>query len=125
MKINLNIIKILFVVLLLGNPLNAVWLELCKVFQCDGCSDIEQDIKDAAEAIDERHEDLENNVSTKYKEVILNDNIEKIDLIEGNITQIIARINFMEKQANIDTSELIFLLRKNKELYTLPTGVGK
>jgi hypothetical protein len=31
----------------------------------------------------------------------------------------------MEHEANVDSKKLIFLLRKNKELYTLPVGANE
>lgn len=128
MKINLNIIKILIFSLFFGiTTIQAyTWItDQCQPFGCDGCKDIKTDIENAAEAIDERHELLEETISKKYRKVILKANIEKIDKIQTGITKSVARIRAMEHQANIDSKNLIFLLRKNKDLYTLPMGLNK
>jgi len=139
MRIDLNIIKIILISLLLVSNVSASWYTLCQFFNCKGCEDIEQDIKDAAQEIDDEEEEgLEKDVKKKYEEkiiIILNNppkKNQKIPLEEKGITQIqqgitksVARIAAMEYQANIDAKELIFLLKQNKDLYTMPQGTVK
>ena len=122
MKINLNIIKV-FSFFLIVTSAPAVWLiDKCQIVYCAGCRDIKSDIEDAAEAIDDRHELLEENIAEKYQNDIIDANIKKIHKIQVGITKSVARINAMEHEANIDSEKLIFLLRKNKDLYSLPPG---
>ena len=123
MKINLNIIKILFLVFFMGNRLHALdtWItDICQKNGCKGCATLILPIKTAAIAIDQRHARLETEIATKYEEEIINANIKKIHTIQNGITKSVARIKALEHEANIDSKHLIFLLRKNKELYTIP-----
>jgi len=122
MKINLNIIKV-FSFFLIVTSAPAVWLiDKCQIVECAGCRDIKDDIEKVAENIDDKHKDLEENIAEKYKKYILKANIKKINKIQVGITKSVARINAMEYEANIDSEKLIFLLRKNKDLYSLPPG---
>ena len=122
MKINLNIIKV-FLFFLVVTSAPAVWLpDRCQAVDCAGCKEIKDDIEDAAENIYDKYIDLEDNIAEKYEKYILNANIKKIDKIQVGITKSVARINAMEHEANMDSKKLIFLLRKNKDLYTLPLG---
>ena len=119
MKINLNIIKIL--ILAVGIVTNGyAWIDYCPT--CTGCQNIKDDIKDAAKDIDDAHEEMEKAIKKKYQKDILDDNIAIIDTIQEGITKSVARITAMEHQANIDSKELIFVLKQNKKLYTLPAG---
>ena len=125
MKINLNIIKVFLTCFLLGNGVSVthLWgIDLCMAGGCLGCSPILTNIVTTADDIDDEHDDLEDDISEKYKDDILEDNIIKIDKIQVGITKSVARINAMEHEANVDSKKLIFLLRKNKDLYTLPMG---
>lgn len=127
MKINLNIIKVLFVSFLVTSGLRAdyTWItDPCILVGCDGCDEIKDDIIEAADTIDEdsHRDELEKPISEKYNDEILDDNIKKIHKIQVGITKSVARINAMEHEANMDSKKLIFLLRKNKDLYTLPLG---
>ena len=127
MKINLNIIKTLLLFpLVSGLRADYTWItDPCMLANCKGCSDIKDDIIDAADSIDERHEELEEGIAEKYKKDILKANLKKIDTIQVGITKSVARIRAMEHEANVDSKKLIFLLRKNKELYTLPVGANE
>jgi len=129
MKINSNIIKIFIVSLFVGNTTTQAytWVtDMCQPFGCKGCSDIKDDIENAAQEIDDRFEDLEQKIAKAYKKQILKPNLKKIKIIQMGITKSVARIRAMEHEANMDSKHLIFLLRKNKELYTLPVaGVYK
>jgi len=101
---------------------NAKWLDLCQTAGCQGCSNIEDDIKNAAKAIDNNHTAMEKAIKKKYIKDILKPNLKVIDKIQEGITKSVARIAAMEHQANIDTRELNFILQQNKKLYTLPAG---
>ena len=123
MKINSNIIKILFLVSFTGDKLHAIWLlDSCQASGCEGCSNIKQAIEDAADKIDEEHGDLEDDIKDEYIKKILKPNIHKIHIIQNGITRSVARIRAMEHEANIDSKHLIFSLRKKKELSTLPVA---
>ena len=125
MKINLNIIKILFMTVVLGSTLHAyTWIiDMCQPFGCAGCRDIKGDIEDAAETIDKRHKKLEKKIAEIYQKDIIDANIIKIDTIQTGITKSVAHIRELGHAADIESKELIFILRKNKALYSLPTGV--
>ena len=129
MKINSNIIKIFIVSLFVGNTTTQAytWVtDMCQPFGCKGCRDIKDDIENAAQEIDDRFEELEQKIAKAYKKQILKPNLKKIKIIQMGITKSVARIRAMEHEANMDSKHLIFLLRKNKELYTLPVaGVYK
>ena len=126
MKINLNIIKILVIFSLVISGLNAkyTWiLDICNLAGCPGCTaTLRPKVKSASKSIDKKHKKLEKNIAKKYKKDILNANIKKIHKIQVGITKSVARINAMEQKANMDSKKLIFLLRKNKDLYSLPPG---
>ena len=126
MKINLNIIKIWIVTFLVISGLPKIaysfsWQGTC-LYPCTGCLTIALRINNVANNIDNEHDDLEDAIAEKYKKDILKANIKLIDEIQVGITKSVARINAMEHEANIDSKKLIFLLRKNKDLYTLPQG---
>jgi len=127
MKINLNIIKIFIVSLFLStSTLHAyTWIaDVCVGVGCKGCgtgdSGVKGKVEKAAEAIDTRHARLETEIAKKYEDEIINANIKKIHTIQNGITKSVARIKALEHEANMDSKHLIFLLRKNKELYTIP-----
>ena len=125
MKINLNIIKVFLTCFLLGNGVSVTHLwgvDLCIAGGCLGCKPILPNIKKTAKNINDEHKELERDISKKYRDEILDDNIKKIHKIQVGITKSVARINAMEHEANVDSKKLIFLLRKNKDLYTLPMG---
>jgi len=121
MKINSNIIKILFLVFFMGDRLQA-WsaLDDCQEVGCLGCTFLKPLIKRAAKVIDKRHAKLEERIAKQYEDEIINANIKKIHTIQNGITKSVARIKALEHEANMDSKHLIFLLRKNKELYTIP-----
>jgi len=125
MKLNLNIIKFILLVTFLTENIFAVptWTDECIIGGCSGCKSIETQIKMSANNIDKRHVTLEKKIAKKYKKDILEANIYKINKLQKGLTKSIARINAMEYQANIDSKKLIFLLKKNKELYTVPIGL--
>ena len=128
MKINSNIIKIFIVSFFLGTTTTQAYtwvVDMCQPFGCKGCgygtnNDVRKKVEDAAEDIDDWFEDLEEHIADVYKKQILKPNLKKIKIIQMGITKSVARIRAMEHEANIDSKHLIFVLRKNKELYTLP-----
>ena len=128
MKINLNIIKISAVFFLMLSGLHAeyTWLsDECEKGGCPGCIAIQGIIIAAAINIDGNHDSLERKIAKKYKKDILKSNLKKIDAIQEGITKSVARIRTMAHEADLDSEKLIFLLRKNKELYTLPIGANE
>ena len=126
MKTNLNIIKIFFLFFLVESALLA-WNECdsCQDSGCLGCTFIKPFIESAANTIDSRHLMLEQDISDVYQNDILDTNIDIINTIQEKITKNIAHIRAMEYQADIDNKELNFLLRKNKELFTLFLGTNQ
>jgi len=100
--------------------------DVCMDVGCKGCGtkmekgSVREKVETAADKIDERHGRLEQEIAKKYNDEILEANINVITKIQNGITKSVARIKAMEHQANIDSKHLIFLLRKNKELYTVP-----
>ena len=128
MKINLNIIKIsiIFFLMLSGLHADYTWeRDVCETAGCKGCSGIKDDIQKAAKAIDDRHEELEKKIAEIYQKDIIDANIKKIDTIQAGITKSVAHIRELEHAADIESKELIFILRKNKALYSLPVGAAQ
>ena len=122
MKINLNIIKILLLVFSFSSVSNAGnWVGTCG--SCGGCLGIQTIIVTAATTIDNKHGQLERDIAKIYKEKIIDANIIKINKIQEGITKSVAHIRELGHAADIESKELIFILRKNKALYSLPTGV--
>jgi len=126
MKINLNIIKIVLFLSFFKSVLYAgAYTDKCVRAGCGGCKLLLPLVKITAKKIDKKHLMLEKNIKSFYKDKILKPNLKEINKIQEGITKSIARINTMEHEANIDSKKLIWLLKKNKEFYTLPIGVSR
>jgi hypothetical protein len=121
MKISSNIIKI---IVLVGIPNTLLFSDIRGLdIPCPGCNSFyNSKIVVAANEINKRHAKLEKKVAKKYNSDII-PLLKTITKIQKEMAHVVVHIAELERQANVDDKKLLFLLRQDKELNTLGTGV--
>jgi len=123
MRINLNIIKIIFLhTLMMSTIYSYTWVDdICELAGCGGCTSFKQSIQEAAKEIDKTHKELERDVKNKYNEDIIT-LLKEIDALQNDMAHISVHMAAMEKEANMDDKKLLFLLKKGVKINTLMDG---
>jgi len=88
---------------------------------CGGCDFFWENLESVAENIDSKHEELEEELNDYFTENII-PLLEDIDLLQIEMTKLVAHIEIMEVQAVIDTKEIGILLDNSMKINVTKQG---